>query len=231
MQAPIQRPLLDIRSIWSSSLADAWPLFFQQQYLYLALAFLSALSGAYASSFPGMQTASTDNYGIELWVLIGQCFVIPSALRTENPAFKMTAEKLIVGFFIALGAALVALLGFLALIVPGIWLGTRLSLSYMLYLRGVQQPYQASWKLTEWYFWQLFFAFFISIPVIFIVAFIVTFPVTLLSIWFPIFHSLMAALAFGTRIWASAFVTLMTLRLTLRLLEIRPDTEHARLSS
>ncbi len=251
METSAVRPPLNVnvKAIYASSIGDAWPLLLSRQKIYLTLAAIGVmltLSGLLGSS--ALWPQAFDAFWNILDV-IGICFIIPSIVRTANPAFVMTPGRLIVGFFVFLGIVLAAaicslalilpwtwiamqihlnivttsLLSTLALIWPGAWIFVKLSLSYMLYQLGSKDPFQASWSLTNGYFWRVTLLLFITFLTIWAISFVLLVPQNLLINAFPWAILPCGIIIFGINLWLNCFSGLITLRLTLRLLEITQE--------
>jgi hypothetical protein len=85
--------------------------------------------------------------------LIGQPIAIATAIRTHQPAFKMTASLFVLGLLVALLVSIVTYVGLCLLIIPGIYLGARLYLAYTAFLIGERNPFATSWNLSGYAIW------------------------------------------------------------------------------
>ncbi|GAC1505405.1 MAG: hypothetical protein NVS1B14_10960 [Vulcanimicrobiaceae bacterium] len=129
---------------------------------YLILAIFSVIDGALMRNFTYRGKDLLDNsFPLSAWLsVIAFYFTLAAALRARDPSYKRTVSKafgVTTTFFISLLATVV---GMLFLIVPGIWVGTKLSLAPFAYSLAKHGPagtatdaVSESWNLTTGYFW------------------------------------------------------------------------------
>ena len=171
---PSAEPVDPIRVIRDAFIA-AGPLIISDNFVaYLILAIFSVIDGALMRNYKYTGTDLLSNaYPLSAWLCaIAFYFTLAAAIRRTNPTYKMTLVSALGVTSTFLLAFIGTVLGLLCLIVPGIWLGTKLSLAPFAYaLRPM--PYSSadalteSWTLTTGYFWptaglallQILFAF------------------------------------------------------------------------
>jgi hypothetical protein len=76
---------------------------------------------------------------------------LANAIRLFDPSYKMTAEKVVTLIGINISVGFVDILGFLFLLVPGIWVSNKLSLSEIIAVAEDKSAFEAmprSWALT-----------------------------------------------------------------------------------
>lgn len=87
-------------------------------------------------------------------------FTLAAAMRLRKPGYAMRAVSVISLLVANVLIFIMTLAGALVFIVPGVWIGTRISLApYVLALDGSAAGYatealRTSWRLTEGRFWQ-----------------------------------------------------------------------------
>jgi hypothetical protein len=133
--------------------------------------------------------------------IVGQPFAIAAAIRFSKPDFRMTAARLIVGLAISLAFGLIVGAGLYALIIPGVWLGTKLSLWFTLYELGVSNPMRTSWHLTGGAFWKTLLLFAALIVFGYITILIVAMGGTLVASGVPALAIVCAPLVFLYYVW------------------------------
>jgi hypothetical protein len=214
-------------AVLKSSLRDSWPVLNAQKIPYIVLALCVIGVASWLTFFASDPTHKTSPAGLAVvfaWNLagiVGQPFAIAAALRTWNPTFKMTPTKLVLGFLIFLGSSLAASVALYALVWPGIWLGTKLSLSYTAYQMGIERPYKSSWNLTTGTFWQTLGILAVVIVVGFVVIFVVVMSATVASAGIPALSLVCAPLVMLTYLWLFGFVQLVFVRWTNELREFK----------
>ena len=118
----------------------------------LAVGFSVALLGDFRAATYFARALSVAT-GITLGC--GALISLPSSVRLYNPAFGMSAPKLlaVVGFQIA--TVLIALLGFLFFVVPGFWLMVKFCLAPFVYVLtdGRSEVMTDTWEMTAGRFW------------------------------------------------------------------------------
>lgn len=129
---------------------------------YIILAIFSVIDGALMHDYTYTGKDLFDNaFPLSAWLaVIAFYFTLGAAMRERDPSYKMTpgsAFGITTAFLLSL---LATVLGMLCLIVPGVWIGTKLSLAPYLYaVRPAQTAYAAtdavveSWNLTTGVFW------------------------------------------------------------------------------
>lgn len=134
------------------------------------------------------QLSSDEPYRIDLMVLpadlcvaVAIFFVIPAAVRTLRPQFNMTILRVLGVIGIGLAVTVAVEIGLLLLIVPGIWVGVKLSQATWTYLiADGKNPFGESWEITTGHFWESL-AFFVLLAIVTLVAeiFLVFFPLAI----------------------------------------------------
>ncbi|MDQ6930795.1 MAG: hypothetical protein M3126_09050 [Candidatus Eremiobacteraeota bacterium] len=168
------KPLDPVRVI-REALSRAGPIIFCDNFVaYLILAIFSVIDGALMRNYKYTGTDLLSNaYPLSAWLsAIAFYFTLAAAMRRTNPAYKMTLVTALGVTSTVLLALIGTAVGLLCLIVPGIWIGTKLSLApYTYALRAVPSSsadaLTESWALTTGYFWptaslallQILFAF------------------------------------------------------------------------
>lgn len=129
---------------------------------YLILAIFAVIDGALMRNFSYTGRALLENaYPLTTWLMmLAFYFTLASAIRVRNPAYRMTlltAFGVTVSYLLFLIATVA---GLFFLIIPGIWIGTRLALAPFCYaLDPGESPYSgldaiaSAWRLTSQHFW------------------------------------------------------------------------------
>jgi hypothetical protein len=157
-----------------AALRDTWPAL--RSWLGWLIAIVVGCCGGFfvvilALSPPTDSTVTNDSWQIGIGAVIGAgifaalFFAKASAVRTVHPEFRMTIGR----FFGVLGytllAGVVVVVGFICLVVPGIFLSVKLTLSPYFYTLDEPEPLRASWALTRDRFW-LTSAVLFAVPII-----------------------------------------------------------------
>jgi len=153
----------DIGAAVGSAFRDAVPLMRSRRTALAVYAALCALAGLGVPFAHGMGVSpSGQNLDLQariqiaiqtpnvLGAVAALFVVIPSVARSGDPAFRMSAGK----FFGMLGVAIVALvateIGMFFFVVPGVYVGVKLSQSVWTFLLGSgQNPWAESWSITS----------------------------------------------------------------------------------
>jgi hypothetical protein len=211
--------MLKGRSIFLSCVRDAWPLLISRKVVYITLGLCSVIVAMLLAIGGSQRAALSIIFAWNLAGLVGQCFVIPSVVRTQNVSFRMTFGKLLFGFLIYCGAGIPAVIGLYAFIIPGIWVGTKLSLSYMLYMLDLKHPFRSSWQLTNGRFWQTALVLFCGLLLHTLICFCSAFSGIFLTGLSPWTSLLCAPLVLAAYLWSFCFFGLLMLRWTTYLRE------------
>jgi hypothetical protein len=82
-------------------------------------------------------------------------FVIPAIVRTISPEFKMTLGRILVLVGIGIVLGVVIDIGFVLLIVPGVWFLVKWCVVTWCYLLSDgKNPFGESWEITTGHFWE-----------------------------------------------------------------------------
>jgi len=207
-------------AVLKSSLRDSWPVLAAQKIAYIVLAICVIGVASWLTFFDSDPTHKTSPsvlaivFATNLAGIVGQPFAIAAALRTWDSTFKMTPRKLVFGFLIFLASSVAAIVALYALVWPGIWLGTKLSLSYTAYQMSIERPYHSSWKLTTGAFWQTLAILAVAITVGGVIVAVVAMSATTASAAFPALSVVYAPLVMLAYLWLFGFVQLVLVRWT-----------------
>lgn len=129
---------------------------------YIILAIFAVIDGALMRNYhySGKELFS-NAYPLTTWLaIIAFYFTLAAAMRVQRPEYRMTVVD---AFGVTVSYLLVFIataIGLFCLIVPGIWISTRLALAPFSYvLDPGESPYSgldavaASWRLTRAHFW------------------------------------------------------------------------------
>jgi hypothetical protein len=86
------------------------------------------------------------------WIL--QYFVIADSIRAVVPAFHMNFVNLLLTIAIGFAFNVMVEIGFVLLVVPGIFVAVRFSVWLQLQLQGERDAFVKSWEFTGAQFWQ-----------------------------------------------------------------------------
>lgn len=97
------------------------------------------------------------NLASSLALLVLAYYLIASAVRTIQPAFRFTVER----WFVLLGwgilASMLMMCAALAFIIPMFWVGPKVALTGYVYLlssgRPTENPIAVSWRITTGHYW------------------------------------------------------------------------------
>lgn len=157
----------DLGGTISGALSDTWPAL-RSWLPWLVAVVVVICAGAaliFASGF--FQAAATKPPGrvahIEYYIagesvlivaiVVGATFALASAVRTIKPEFSMTAGTFFGFFGYGLLSALIIMVGFICLVIPGFYLAIKFSAVPYVYLLGEREPLKTSWKITKGRFW------------------------------------------------------------------------------
>lgn len=231
--------LLDVVA---SALIDALPFARRLRTPLIVLAILYVIGLALSAAFPpsaGTPTStSTDSIQISystsggsVAVGILSFFVLAEAVRTILPEFRMTVGRFfsLIGWALLVGLCIGA--GFIALIVPGVWLlGRLMPATYIVLLRPSANPLKTAWHATKGRFWQ-------TLGLMLLVGFAggvigstaAAFN-AVAGIWAPL-ALLVGPVAFALQAFATIFATLAYVRWTNELLLASGDDGQKALTS
>ena len=145
----------------SSAFQNAWGQMWGRPRFWLIFGLLTTAGAAFSllvpQSFgrdtmvPGPDLAMIVVFSLILTVM--QYFVIADAIRTVVPAFRFTIGLFFLGILVSAALGTIVEFGLYLLIVPGIYVGVRLSQWYLYTLFREQSPLSQSWRDTEGVFW------------------------------------------------------------------------------
>lgn len=104
----------------------------------------------------GTLSPNVGSYVFSLFLLYWNYAALANAVRLIDPSYKMTFGKAVTIFGIDLVVGLATLLGFIFLIVPGVWVGNKFSLSAIIAVaedKSVRDATDRSWSLISGAFW------------------------------------------------------------------------------
>jgi len=186
----------DIFGVIQGAVEDAWPLMRSRMTVYWILAAVCALVVLATLWYLNTLDASTQMGArieaaiqpVDLCGAIASFFIIPAAARTVRPEFKLTFLLILGLVGIGLVVGIATEIGLFLLLVPGVWVGVKLSQSTWTYLLSDgKNPFGESWEMTTGHFWETF-GFFFLLTIAVVVAMIVVLGI-------PIFIELFAPLA------------------------------------
>jgi|GEM_PF-5560574 len=129
---------------------------------YIILAIFSIIDGALMRNYHySAKELFSNAYPLTTWLaIIALYFTLAAAMRVRKPEYRMSiveAFGVTVSYLLVLIATVI---GLFCLIVPGIWISTRLALAPFCYILDPgEAPYSgldaiaASWRLTKAHFW------------------------------------------------------------------------------
>jgi hypothetical protein len=146
---------------------NAWPTLVSRRTVYTVLAAICALAGIGLPFVHGMGVSPNGlNFDFStrlqlavqtpnlLGGLAALFVVVPTVARVANPAFRMTAGKFFGMIGVAIVVAIATELGFVLLIVPGVYLAVKLSQAVWAFLViDGKNPWAESWAITKGSFW------------------------------------------------------------------------------
>ena len=127
--------------------------------MYLILAIFAVIDGALMRNDTYEQVVGNPFPLTGILGLPAFYFTLAAALRMRDPAFAMRPMHALRIFLANLWVFVITLCGTVAFIIPGVWLGTRVSLApYAVALEGEKAMWSTdavarSWQLPEGYFW------------------------------------------------------------------------------
>ncbi len=155
-----------VTGIIAGAWRDALPLMRSRinvYYVLIAIGAVLALTAALASH----GTHSGSDYGASVVTLVASFYAAAAAIRTLRPDFRWTLERVFVVILLGIALAVAIGIGLVLFVIPGIWIGVRLSMTYYAYLmpEGDANPFAVSWHLTAHLFWH-------TLGLLFLVSFI-----------------------------------------------------------
>ncbi len=150
--------MLSVSEAVSSSFADSRAtLMTYRKALYICLA-LAAFAGLLGIFFPigsqnqALAAVSSFYYVIILSVVLSY-FGLAAAVRTIRPHFGMTVGRFFGALLYGLAAGIAIEIAAVFLIIPGIWIGAKLSLTIPMYLLYPDEVFGKTWSATAYRFW------------------------------------------------------------------------------
>jgi hypothetical protein len=154
-------PQPSIGEIIDRAFRDALPVMRSRTPVYGVLAAIAALGGLFLPFAHAMGSTPVEGTRLQLALqppnvlgAIAIFFVIPTVARTVRPEFRMTVGRVfgLIGIAIAIGV--VVEVGFLLLIVPGVYMAVKWSQAQWAYLLGEgKNPFGESFEMTKGHFW------------------------------------------------------------------------------
>jgi len=152
------------------------------------------------SDLPTTDSTWEGESGAVLFVafVIGAFFALASAVRTVRPQFHMTVGRLLgtIGWSLVAGVATMA--GLILLIVPGLYIGVKLSLAPYFYLLDPgTNPVATAWARTGGAFWYTALMLFAVGAIVEAVSYAVALAIGALAVVSPMTAIVSVPLAFG----------------------------------
>jgi hypothetical protein len=217
-----------IGGIIDRAFRDALPLMRTRARVYAFLAVIAAVCGLFVPFAQAIGNLPVDAVRLELLVqppnilgAIAMFFVTPAVARTVRPAFVMTVGRVfgLIGVLIALGV--VVDIGFMLLIVPGVYMLGKWSQTVWTYLLGEgKNPFGESFEITKGHFWHtLGFALLLGIAVVVPLA-VVFFCAAAIAGAVPFLAVVLAPIAFLAYVFVIHVLRLGEMRWMLALREL-----------
>jgi hypothetical protein len=223
----------DILGTVEGALRDAWPLM-RSRKVYLTLAVLCAVlvgvmiaitSAADATQQQQLRVATLD-VPLSICIGIAAFFVMPAVARTARPEFKLTFGRVLALLAITLIVGIASEIGLALLLLPGIWLGVKLSQTTWTYLLSDgKNPFGESWQLTTGHFWETFCFFFLLGILMAIVEIITLLIPIVISALFPISGIVLGPFVFLAYVYVYHIFCLANMRWMLELRQLPPPAE------
>jgi hypothetical protein len=236
----------DYSSVFSESAHDAWTLLLRRKVMVLVLLAGVALlaipvaffmpplkAGAGASA---VNNAAGSLEGIltgayYLAIVLVSVYALADSIRTVRPEFHMTFGGLLAIIGLSLLVGLVVDVGLLLFIIPGFWIGVKLSQTiYAYFLRPGRGALAESWNITTGHFWPTL-GFYIVLGFFVGFAMLLPFYVALFfSLLYPLSAIVMIPFVFAIWSFMQYFNSLVHVRWTEALLrsdEIRRESIYA----
>ncbi len=124
-------------------------------YICLALALLAGFLGLFfptGSRNQALAAASAFYYVIVLSAVLSY-FGLAAAVRTIRPDFRMTVGRFFGALLYGLAVGIAIQVAAIFLIIPGIWIGAKLSLTIPMYLLYPDEVFGKTWNSTLHRFW------------------------------------------------------------------------------
>jgi len=146
-----------IGDVLGSAFADAFELSKKNLTPALIMIVLGAIIGfAFALTSGGREDKLQGAlFGCDLAIIVVSYFAIAAAVRTINPAYRMTAGQ----FFGILGysllAGLLTMLASFVFVIPAFWVGPKVLLTPYTYAitNGASGSLEKTWNMTTGYYW------------------------------------------------------------------------------
>jgi hypothetical protein len=151
--------MLSVSETVSSSFTDSRAaLMTYRSALYICLA-LAALAGLLGMFFPmgsqdrALVAAVSSFYYVIVLAVVLSYFGLAAAVRTIRPDFRMTAGRFFGVLIYGLAVGIAVEIAAFFLLIPGIWIGAKLSLTIPMYLLYPDEVFGKSWSATTYRFW------------------------------------------------------------------------------
>ncbi|MBC5810691.1 MAG: hypothetical protein GIW95_07560 [Candidatus Eremiobacteraeota bacterium] len=224
--------------IISSAFKDALPLLRSRQRVYVVMAILCAIGGLLLPFLPSVPATTTSVSGVttgttmsgasfgfsipEMFGALAAFWIFPAVVRTANPSFRMSVGV----FFTLLGLGIVVALASgiagMAFLIPGIWVGVKLSQTIWAYATTdgpvpFDRPLKDSWNVTTGQFWETFL-FLILVSIVVTIALCIAFGIpAAIAAMVPWLGVVLLPVAFLGFVWGAHVQSLAQLRWFLQL--------------
>jgi len=223
--------------IIQSAFSEALPLIRSRIGVYVVMAILCAIAGLTLPFIPASVVAPADAqnaagsqvplrlfvalYASEILGALSIFFILPAAIRTVRPGFKMTLGRLVGLVGLGYGVAIAVMFALVLLVVPAFWLAVKWSQYTWTYLIGEgNDPLDESWHMTTGRFWQTF-GFFILVAIVALIPIVIVMggAVVLAGFVAPMLGVVLVPIAYLGYVFALSFEMLAQMRWMLHLRE------------
>ncbi len=161
--APVDVQEVAVGEVIVKAFVDAFPRLRAQGLKLAVFVVLAVVFGVLAAvAAPGLADTK-DNLNAATTVLLicmyplawlMQYFVIADSIRAVVPAFRMNFVNFLLTIVIGFAFNVMVEVGFILLVVPGIFVAVRFSVWLQLTLQGERDAFVKSWEFTGAHFWQ-----------------------------------------------------------------------------